>query len=58
MNNQEKEYRKENNLFVGKEGRIEFVGKIAPAEIRKQYFNSNVVKYWDRSQTPFKYVMP
>ena len=58
MNDQEKQYRKANNLFAGEEGRIEFLGKIAPEEIRKQYLNSNVVEYWGRSQTPFKYVMP
>ncbi|MHB1105021.1 MAG: hypothetical protein ACYCZ2_01555 [Lutibacter sp.] len=56
MNEQEKEYRKANKLFAGEEGRIEFVGKIAADEIKKQYFNSNVVKYWGKSQTPFKYI--
>lgn len=58
MNEQEKEYRKANKLFAGEEGRIEFVGKIATEEVSKQYKNSNVVKYWGRSQTPFKYVNP
>jgi hypothetical protein len=56
MNEQEKEYRKAHKLFSGEEGRIEFVGKIAPEEIRKQYKNSNVVKYWGRSQKEFKYI--
>lgn len=58
MTDQEIGYRKANKLFGGDNGRIEFVGKIAPEEIRKKYKNSNVVAYWGKSQTPFKYVAP
>lgn len=58
MENLEKEYRKTNNLFAGDSGRIEFIGKIAPQEIRKLYVNTNVRDYWGKSQTPFKYVDP
>ena len=53
MNEQEKQYRKANGLFSGEAGRIEFIGEIAPDAIRKKYKNSNVVKYWGKSQTPF-----
>ena len=56
MNAEEKNYRKACGLSHGEKERIEFKGKIAPAEIRKLYINTNVKEYWGRSQTPFKYV--
>ncbi len=58
MSVKEKEYRKINGLYVGEEGRIEFIGKVAPDEIRNLYKNTNVKDYWGKSQTPFKYIMP
>ena len=58
MNDLEKSYRKSLQLFNGKEGRIEFVGKIAPESIRKQYKNTNVVKYLGKTQKEFKYITP
>ena len=58
MNDQEKQYRKMNNLFAGAKGRIEFIGKVAPDEIRNLYKNTNVKDYWGKSQTPFKYIIP
>jgi hypothetical protein len=58
MNEKELLYRRANRLHAGELGRIEFVGKIAPEEIRKQYKKTNVVKYWGKSQTPFKYIEP
>ena len=58
MSEEELLYRRAKGLHAGETGRIEFVGKIAPEEIRKQYNKTNVVKYWGRSQTPFKYINP
>ena len=56
MSEEELLYRRARGLHAGETGRIEFVGKIAPEEIRKQYNKTNVVKYWGKSQTPFKYI--
>ena len=56
MSEEELLYRRANRLHAGETGRIEFVGKIAPEEIRRQYNKTNVVKYWGKSQTPFKYI--
>lgn len=58
MDEREKGYRKANKLFDKEEGRIEFVGKIAPEEIRKQYRNSNVVADLGKTQKEFKYITP
>lgn len=58
MSEKEKEYRKINGLYGEEEGRIEFIGKVAPDEIRKLYRDTNVKDYWGSSQTPFKYIMP
>jgi hypothetical protein len=58
MDEREKGYRKANKLFDKEEGRIEFVGKIASEDIRKQYRNSNVVAYLGKTQKEFKYITP
>jgi hypothetical protein len=58
MDERELGYRRDKRLHAGEAVRIEFVGKIAPEEIRKQYNKTNVVKYWGKSQTPFKYIEP
>lgn len=58
MDEREKAYRKAKKLFGNEEGRIEFVGKIAPEEIRKQYRNSNVVADLGKTQKEFKYITP
>ena len=56
MTEKELEFRKVNKLHVSQTDRIEFIGKKAPYEIRKKYCNTNVVKYWGKSQTQFKYI--
>ena len=56
MTEKELEFRKVNKLHVSQTDRIEFIGKKAPDEIRKKYCNTNVVEYWGKSQTPFKYI--
>ena len=56
MNERELEFRKHKKLYAG-EGKIEFVGKLAPEEIRKRYKNTNVLEYWGKStRNSFKYV--
>ena len=54
MTDDEKSYRKSLGLFNGEEGRIEFTGKVAPEEIRKQYKNTNVFTYLGKTQKEFK----